>query len=145
MGESSKTAYGVRFRRGNRRYSVYADCEVILAAGSIQSPQLLMLSGIGPRQHLREVGVPVVHDLPGVGQNLQDHVAMGGLTYLIDPPARRSRRHGNDFSFVMRKLLTVGSIVNFIRNQAGPLYLVPQCEVMAFVNTKYVLTVLTLL
>jgi choline dehydrogenase-like flavoprotein len=48
--------------------------EVLLTSGTINSPRLLMLSGIGPADHLRAVGVPVVHDLPGVGQNLQDHL-----------------------------------------------------------------------
>ena len=47
---------------------------MILCGGSINSPQLLLLSGIGPAEHLRAVGVPVVADLPGVGQNLQDHL-----------------------------------------------------------------------
>jgi choline dehydrogenase len=67
-------ATGVRFadRRGNPQV-VRAQGEVILSAGAIGSPQLLMLSGIGPADHLREVGVTVRHDLPGVGQNLQDH------------------------------------------------------------------------
>ncbi|WP_137680599.1 GMC family oxidoreductase [Aurantiacibacter suaedae] len=49
--------------------------EVILSAGAVQSPQILMLSGIGPAAHLREHGIEVVHDVPGVGQNYQDHVA----------------------------------------------------------------------
>lgn len=52
---------------------IRAKREVILAAGAFNSPKLLMLSGIGPADHLRAVGVPVVHDLPGVGANLQDH------------------------------------------------------------------------
>ena len=52
---------------------VRAEREVILSAGAIASPQLLLLSGIGPARHLGEVGVPVAHDLPGVGENLQDH------------------------------------------------------------------------
>jgi choline dehydrogenase-like flavoprotein len=50
------------------------DGEVLLCAGSIGSPQLLMLSGIGPAQHLRELDIPVIQDLPGTGQNLQDHL-----------------------------------------------------------------------
>ena len=48
--------------------------EVILAGGSINSPQLLQLSGVGPDELLRTHGIPVVHDLPGVGENLQDHL-----------------------------------------------------------------------
>jgi len=68
------TATGVRYsrRRGGERVA-QAEREVILAAGAIGSPQLLMLSGVGPAAQLQEAGVPVVHDLPGVGENLQDH------------------------------------------------------------------------
>ncbi len=50
---------------------------VVLCGGAIHSPQLLMLSGVGPAEHLRALGIPVVRDLPGVGANLQDHVAIG--------------------------------------------------------------------
>jgi choline dehydrogenase-like flavoprotein len=71
---SAGRATGVRIRgRGRRERVVSASREVILSAGSIGSPQLLMLSGIGPADHLRSVGVPVAHDLPGVGENLHDH------------------------------------------------------------------------
>jgi len=68
------TATGVRYsrRRGGERVA-RAEREVVLAAGAIGSPQLLMLSGVGPAAQLQAVGVPVVHDLPGVGENLQDH------------------------------------------------------------------------
>jgi choline dehydrogenase len=65
---------GVRYARRARPARVaHAEREVILAAGAIGSPQLLLLSGIGPAAHLGEVGVQVRHDLPGVGQRLQDH------------------------------------------------------------------------
>ena len=67
-------AVGVRIRDGRGREEVVrAEREVLLSAGAIGSPQLLLLSGIGPADHLREVGVEVRHDLPGVGHNLQDH------------------------------------------------------------------------
>src|SRR5260370_36595464 len=59
--------------------------EVILAAGAINSPQLLLLSGVGPVDHLRAAGVEGIHDLPGVGQNLQDHVA-AAVQHLITRP-----------------------------------------------------------
>lgn len=55
-------------------HKVYAQREVILSGGPINNPQLLMLSGIGPAEHIREHGIEVIHDLPGVGQNLQDHL-----------------------------------------------------------------------
>ncbi len=69
-------ATGVEIDRGNGPETVQARAEVILAASSINSPKLLMLSGIGPAAHLSEHGIPVVADRPGVGQNLQDHLEM---------------------------------------------------------------------
>lgn len=64
---------GVRFKAGDATHDVMAKAEVILSAGAYGSPQLLMLSGIGPKKELEELGINVVHDLPGVGKNLQDH------------------------------------------------------------------------
>lgn len=66
-------AAGVCARVGGERLTIRASREVILAAGSYNSPQLLMLSGLGPADALRTAGIPVVADLPMVGQNLQDH------------------------------------------------------------------------
>ncbi len=74
-------ATGVSFRQGGSTYAVKATREVLLAGGSINSPQLLMLSGIGPRNHLAEVGVETRVDLPGVGSNLQDHPVVPLLWY----------------------------------------------------------------
>lgn len=67
-------AIGVEFRDGSGLQTVRAEREVIVAAGGIGSPHLLLRSGVGPADHLRQVGVPVVHDLPGVGENLHDHI-----------------------------------------------------------------------
>ena len=64
-----------------RRFIVEGD-EIVLSAGGIASPQLLMLSGVGPADHLGGLGIPVVHDLPGVGQNLRDHPSVGVLLRL---------------------------------------------------------------
>ena len=69
-----RKATGVRYRRGGSTHSVRARREVILSAGCIGSPQILKLSGIGPPEELRGQGIPVVHALPGVGENLQDHL-----------------------------------------------------------------------
>ncbi len=68
-----RRAVGVTFHREGRLSGARAAREVILCGGAVNSPQLLMLSGIGPEQHIREFSVPVVHHLPGVGQSLQDH------------------------------------------------------------------------
>ncbi|MGY1753736.1 GMC family oxidoreductase [Blastococcus sp. SYSU D01042] len=69
---SGGRATGVEYRRNGSLHTARA-AEVVLSGGAVNSPQLLMLSGIGPADHLREVGVDVVHDLPGVGAGLQDH------------------------------------------------------------------------
>lgn len=131
----SKTAYGVEFKYGSVHYKVKAKREVILSAGAIQSPQLLMLSGVGPKEHLNDVGVDVVHDAAGVGQNLQDHVAIGGMTYLVDPP--KDYMGKESFTFVVPKSVNVPSVVEFALNRSGTLYTAPAVEGMAFINTKY--------
>jgi choline dehydrogenase len=69
-----KRAVGVQFEKGGQLQQVVAEKEVVLSAGSIGSPQLLQLSGIGPADVLEKAGVPVRHELPGVGENLQDHL-----------------------------------------------------------------------
>lgn len=68
------TAYGIEFKEKNKIHHVEAKREVILSSGSIGSPQLLQLSGIGPKEVLKQAGVTPVIDLPGVGENLQDHL-----------------------------------------------------------------------
>lgn len=67
-------AAGVVYRKGGANHVLRAQAGVVLAAGALQSPQLLMLSGIGPAPHLGEMGVPVVIDRPAVGAGLQDHL-----------------------------------------------------------------------
>ena len=69
-------ARGVAYRRGGREHVAHAEREVLLSGGVYNSPQLLMLSGIGPADRLRETGIEVALDLPGVGRNLQDHLAV---------------------------------------------------------------------
>ncbi|SDI81083.1 choline dehydrogenase [Frankineae bacterium MT45] len=69
-------ATGVSYRLGGHVYEAMAEREVILSGGAVNSPQLLMLSGIGPAGHLREIGIDVAVDLPGVGENLHDHPAV---------------------------------------------------------------------
>ncbi len=67
-------AVGIRYQRAGKTYVAYANREVILSGGPINSPQLLMLSGIGPAAELRRHGIEIVADRPGVGANLQDHL-----------------------------------------------------------------------
>jgi choline dehydrogenase len=71
---SGKEAEGAEFTRGGEALFAHARVETILAAGAIGSPQLLQLSGIGNGSHLHSLGIPVVHELKGVGENLHDHL-----------------------------------------------------------------------
>ena len=76
-------AVGVDMRVGGRQEVAHATREVIVAAGAIGSPKLLMLSGLGPAYHLRAHGIEVIADLPGVGQNLQDHLDID-IVFAVD-------------------------------------------------------------
>jgi choline dehydrogenase-like flavoprotein len=76
-------AVGVDVRMGGAECTLKARREVILSAGALQSPQLLMLSGVGPGAHLQALGLPVLHDLPGVGQHLHDHI---DVVQVVDAP-----------------------------------------------------------
>lgn len=122
----TKRATGVEFWRDGRKQKVKARKEVILSAGSINSAQLLMLSGIGPREHLEEMGIPVVEDLR-VGDNMQDHVGMGGLTFLVDKPV----------SIVQDRFPAVPMTMHYVANNRGPMTTLGGVEGYAFVNTKY--------
>jgi choline dehydrogenase len=88
-----KRAVGVEYVRAGNTQSVRARREVILCGGTVNSPQLLQLSGVGPAALLKEIGVPVVHDLPSVGENLRDHypVRMTARVKGIDTLNERSR------------------------------------------------------
>ena len=79
----SKKAYGVKLWRDGRMYSVFSRREVVLSAGALNSPQLLMLSGIGPAPHLSALGIPLMADL-SVGRNLQDHYGLLSLRGVIN-------------------------------------------------------------
>lgn len=82
---AGRRATGVRCRIGAQEYHLTANAEVILAAGAINSPQILQLSGIGPEPVLQAAGVPVLHHLPGVGENLQDHYQVRSVMRCTQP------------------------------------------------------------
>ena len=83
-------AVGVEVESGGETFSVKGG-EVILSAGAIGSPHVLMLSGVGPQEHLGEHGIPVVADLPGVGQNLRDHPLIY-MAWSVQPGVEMDRR-----------------------------------------------------
>lgn len=123
--DKNKRAYGVEFIKDNKRQVVLAKKEVILSSGAINSPQLLMLSGIGPANHLAEHKINVISDLP-VGHNLQDHVGLGGLTFVVNEPV----------SYTKSRFQNVPTALEYFLKERGPLTFTG-VEGVAFVNTKY--------
>ena len=83
IDKSTNKTTGVRFEKKRKIYEIGVGKEVILSAGSINSPQILMLSGIGPADHLNSLGIPVIADLQ-VGSNLQDHISFRGMVFTIE-------------------------------------------------------------
>ena len=110
---SRRRAVGVAWRRGRKEQRARAAREVILTAGAVQSPQLLQLSGLGPANLLRSVGIRVVADLPGVGENLQDHYQARTIVRL------RERGSLNDAVRNPWQLARMG--MQWIVEQSGPL------------------------
>lgn len=119
-----RRAVGVLFEHGADKMQVRARREVIISAGTIGSPHLLLLSGIGPRKQLEEFGIPVVADLP-VGENLQDHVFVGGVA------ATTKKR-------CELQLNSASIIVNYAFRKEGPFAVPAGIEAVAFVSTSYV-------
>jgi choline dehydrogenase len=82
---SGRRAIGVEYRQGDATYTALANAEVIVSGGAFNSPQLLQLSGLGPAKILRELGIDVVADMPGVGADLQDHLQIRMLYRCTEP------------------------------------------------------------
>ena len=112
LSMEGKRATGVEYERAGSIQKALAAREVILAAGAISSPQLLMLSGIGPAEHLRQHGIPVVADVPGVGENLHDHVS-AQLTYRTSPQ--------NSLNRELSGLAVLGHAIAYYLAKRGPL------------------------
>ncbi|GBP65442.1 Glucose dehydrogenase [Eumeta japonica] len=121
IDEYSMKVIGLEIENNYGKYFVYTHKEVILSAGSINTPQLLMLSGIGPKQHLKNLGIKVLKDLP-VGQNLEDHVT---VHCFISFPVGFSTTSKEDFSL---------SMAQFMATQTGPLSNIGATEVTAFLD-----------
>ncbi|XP_014609013.1 PREDICTED: glucose dehydrogenase [FAD, quinone] [Polistes canadensis] len=124
---NSKRTYGVEFVRDGKVFRIRTKKEVIVSGGTINSAQLLMLSGLGPRKHLVEHGIPVIQDLK-VGYNLQDHVGLGGLAFTVN----------KEISMVEKRLHNVQAVMKYALLGDGPLTVLGGVEGLAFINTKYV-------
>jgi len=92
-------AVGMEFIQGKKKCVAYVEREVILSGGAVNSPKMLLLSGIGPADELRQLGIKVVHDLPGVGKNFQDHMDVyltaetAPVSYNMEDRPDRAIRH----------------------------------------------------
>jgi choline dehydrogenase len=118
-------AVGVEFKQGGVSKTVHARRGVVLSAGAMGSPKLLMLSGIGPNEHLRKLGIEVKADLPGVGRNLQDHV---GTHYAVAVDQRTMNSDRNPLRMLMHA-------ANFFARGRGPMS-TPIGHAQAFVRTR---------
>ncbi|KAJ9583045.1 hypothetical protein L9F63_022610 [Diploptera punctata] len=117
---------GVEVSRDGKLYITRARREVILSAGTFNSPQILMLSGIGPKHHLQELEIPVVQDLP-VGYNLQDHVALGGLTFLVN----------QSVGIIESEINTLPSVLKWLKEGEGPLTVLGGVEAYGLVSSPH--------
>lgn len=106
---ANSTAYGVRVLINNDEFHFYANKEVILSAGTFNTPKILLLSGIGPKEHLEKFKINVVQDLPGVGDNLHDHVMV--LNFL---EADNGTCYTNEATGYF-------DIIRYLYNRSGPL------------------------
>ena len=121
-----KRATGIEVIAAGGRKSVYrASKEVIVSAGAFQSPQLLLLSGIGPSDELRQQGIATVHDLPGVGKNLQDHF-WSGVSCESSVPTSNSQ---------LKPLNQVKALFQYLMYKKGPLATSP-LEANAFYSSN---------
>ena len=119
---SGNTATGVSVNSRNMTYALYARREVIVSAGAFQSPQLLMISGIGPRATLEKFGIKIIKDLLGVGQNLQDHIDFAS-TFRVNVLANSAG--AND------PTIAAAALQEYENNATGPLT-VPTTDVIGW-------------
>ncbi|XP_020812194.1 glucose dehydrogenase [FAD, quinone] [Drosophila serrata] len=115
----------VSFEKDGKQHGIKITKEVVLSAGAIDSPALLLRSGIGPRQHLEELDLPVLLDLPGVGKNLQDHVLVPLFMRLDEGQAKAATEQE-----------ILDDIYNYLMHRKGPLTTPSTASLVAFVNTN---------
>lgn len=119
----TKTAQGVQFNHQGMSYQVLSKKEVILSAGPVMSPQLLMLSGIGPREDLTTFDIPVLSDLP-VGRKYLDHVTSGNYLFLINTTGQN----------INLEAIQKQDAEEFVRSGTGRLTIPAVIEAIAFLN-----------
>lgn len=122
----TKTAQSVEYVRNRLKYTVKARKEIIVSAGAFSSPQLLMLSGIGPRSHLEELDIPVIQDLM-VGRTMYDHVCYPGLIFLLNTTGIGITESG---------FITIRNLFKWISYGDGPYTLIGGVEGLGYLKTN---------
>jgi len=123
--DTNNRAYGVEYIKDGIWKTVISSKEVILSAGTIDSPKLLMLSGIGPKKHLEELGIPVIQDSK-VGYNMYEHVGFLGLTFMV-----------NQSVTLLSSKLNLNTILEYVLYKDGLMTVPGGAEAIAFIKTKY--------
>ena len=126
INPKTKVAYGVEYVRNNKRFQVMARKEVILSSGTFNSPQLLMLSGIGPKKDLNRINVPLIQDLP-VGKIMYDHASHLGPTFIVNTTGE---------SLNTERVLTPQKIGQYLLGR-GDLTSPGGCMAFSFIKTNY--------
>lgn len=122
---ATKTAQGIEFKMDDKIFRAKARKEVIVSAGSTNSPQLLMLSGVGPKKHLKKIGIsPFIKDLP-VGHNLIDHFVYYGNVFLFKKSPK---------NVIIKDFLDV--TYEYLKSRTGPLSSIGTIEYMAFLRVN---------
>lgn len=122
----TNTVNGVKVNITGRILEIKAAKEIVLSGGSINSPQLLMLSGIGPEEHLKNIGIDLLRDLP-VGENLQDHLVHVGLYVALATDSTLPEQKGENMLNIIHQ---------YFSQRKGPLSTIGLTQICSFINTK---------
>ncbi|KAJ9594660.1 hypothetical protein L9F63_027357, partial [Diploptera punctata] len=126
IDSETKSVTRIQFIKNEATHVVKVNKEVILSAGTINSAQLLMLSGVGPKEHLEELGIPVIQDLR-VGENLQDHMQVLGPAFMFNV----SHPQSTD------PITSLDNTYEYLIHRTGPLASIDILQLQGFISTKY--------
>lgn len=123
--DDNKHAYGIEYIKDGMLKQVLSKKEVVLSAGTIDSAKLLMLSGIGPKDHLEELGIPVIQDSK-VGYSMYEHIGFLGLTFMV-----------NQSVSLLQSKITPSAMLEYLLFRDGLMTIPGGAEALAFIRTKY--------
>lgn len=124
--EKTRRAYGIKMIHNKINHKIFANKEVILSAGAFSSPQILMLSGIGPEDELKKHNIKLLQNLP-VGEIMFDHIAAINPSFITNTTNQ---------SIYSSRVLTPDVINNYFLNRAGPFTSIGGSEILTFINSK---------